>query len=432
MGLLDFLRKLLGGDDPLASPQQPRGPGYAPQAEHEVKPKAKRRARRLRLPPLRRERKASVSSRPARAKPYAMSRFGGAAYCDARVGGSPAQLSRFKLPVFDAPEELAAWLKVPLRKLAWLSDYHHNNAEADAQSKLSHYHYVWLKKRSGGFRLIEAPKPLLKAVQERILREILDHVPPHPAAHGFVKGRSIITNAAVHAGKYVIVKADLADFYPSVRQTRVVSIFRGMGYNLEMARWLARLCTNEAPAELRMPGEVDETIVPAALFRRHLPQGAPTSPALANLAAYGLDVRLSGLARKLGATYTRYADDLVFSGSEELLRKGQMAALLAFVKKIIGHERFALNTRKLRIIRRGDRQEVTGLSVNVKPNVPRPYFDTLKATLANCVRKGPAGQNRDAHDDFRAHLLGQIAFVRGVNPAKAARLQRMFERIQWS
>jgi len=450
MGLLDLLRRLLGGaDDPLASPQRPRGPGYSlgrepqagphvklearPEAQHGARPEGKRHAREVPcLPPLHRQRKPGVKSNPARTKPYAFARAQPGGYSDARVGGSPTQLARFGLPGFSTPEELAKWLQVPLKKLAWLSGYFGGRAAGRPPQKLHHYHYVWVKKRSGnGYRLIEAPKPVLKAIQERILREILDRVPPHATAHGFTKGRSIVTNAAAHTGKYVIVKADLADFYPSVRQPRVVSIFRGMGYNLEVSRWLARLCTNQAPAELRPPKRADDG-VPRMLFRRHLPQGAPTSPALANLSAYGLDVRLGGLARKAGIVYTRYADDLVFSGPEELLRKGRMPVLLAFVKTIIHSERFALNTRKLRIIRRGDRQQVTGLTVNAKPNVPRPYFDTLKAVLTNCARKGPAGQNRDGHENFRAHLLGQIAFVRSVNPAKAARLQRVFERIQWS
>jgi hypothetical protein len=407
MGLFDFVRKLL----------QPSG--RQPEKPHAVAP---------RLKALRRKRKPAAKRGFVKTKPYAMALHDGTSYHDLRDGGSMQQLMRFRLPSFATPEELAAWLKTPLKQLAWLSDYHNNNAEAGAPSKLAHYHYVWVAKRSGGKRLIEAPKPRLKAIQTRMLREILDRVPPHGAAHGFVKGRSILSNAAQHAGKYVIVKADLADFYPSVKRRRVVAIFRGVGYNLEIARWLARLCTNRAPKTLPAP---DGAAVPAVLFRPHLPQGAPTSPALANLAAYGLDVRLNGMAKKFGVTYTRYADDLVFSGPEELLSKGRMAKLISYVKQIIASEQFTLNPKKLRVIRRGDRQEVTGLTVNKKPNVTRPRFDTLKAILTNCVRKGPASQNRDGHEDFRAHLVGQIAFVRGVNRAKAARLQKVFERIVW-
>jgi hypothetical protein len=259
------------------------------------------------------------------------------------------------------------------------------------------------------------------------LREILDRVPAHPAAHGCVKGRSIATNAQPHCEKYAILKVDLENFYPKIRFSRVSGIFRGMGYGLEASRWLARLCTNRLPMNFKGPRELQEIYAPG-----HLPQGAATSPALANLAAWAMDVRMSGLAKKFGVTYTRYVDDMTFSCDEKFMNGHSMHHFIRYVRGIVRNERFTWNNEKKQIVRNGHRQIVTGLTVNQKPNVSRKEFDRLKATLNNCVRKGIATQNRDKHENFRAHLSGRIAFVASVNPQKAQRLQKIFDRIAWA
>ena len=161
----------------------------------------------------------------------------------------------------------------------------------------------------------------------------------------------------------------------------------------------------------------------------HLPQGAPTSPALANLCAYRVDCRLSGLAQAAGAAYTRYADDLAFSGGEGFERcverfSAQSAAILF-------EEGFQVHHRKTRIMRRGVRQYLAGVVTNERVNVVRADFDRLKAILTNCVRHGPESQNREGHASFRMHLLGRVGFVEMVNPGKGARLRRIFEQIPW-
>src|SRR5207248_9475177 len=136
----------------------------------------------------------------------------------------------------------------------------------------------------------------------------------------------------------------------------------------------------------------------------HLPQGAPTSPALANLCAYRLDCRLDALARSLGAAYTRYADDLAFSGGEELERGARRFQVL--VCRVALEEGFEVHTRKSRFMRRAVRQQLAGVVVNDRPNVKRADFDALKAILCNCARHGPASQNRDGRGAFRAYLPG--------------------------
>jgi hypothetical protein len=150
---------------------------------------------------------------------------------------------------------------------------------------------------------------------------------------------------------------------------------------------------------------------------------------LANTCFYRIDCRLAGLAQAAGAGYTRYADDLAFSGDSDFDRAVERFA--THVAVLLSEEGFTVNHRKTRIMRQGVRQRLAGLVTNARLNVPRADFDRLKATVTNCVRHGPAGQNRDEVPDFRAHLQGRIAFVESVNPSKAARLRALFNQIAW-
>jgi hypothetical protein len=335
-------------------------------------------------------------------------------------------LDYYRLPKLQTPDDLAGWLSLPIGKLAWLTHRTNEQHRPETDQK-SHYFYRWLPKRRGGFRLIESPKADLRQVQQQILREILDHVPAHAAAHGFVRERSILTNAQPHLGQRFLLKLDLTDFYANVRYSRVVAIFRSLGYSREVAIWLARLTTTAIPWNLQSPLNSVEI---RTYTSRHLPQGASTSPALANLSAFGLDVRLSGLARAYGLQYTRYADDLTFSGPGRAVPA--LKEIIPLVTKIVHAERFSLNARKRRVIRGSRRQQVTGVVVNEKPNLSRPEFDRLKATLHNCIKHGPASQNRNAHADFAAHLRGRIAHLQQLNPGRGEKLLALYERINWS
>lgn len=328
-----------------------------------------------------------------------------------------------------SPPDLAAWLEVSLAHLEWFADEKRQHAAA-AEPALQHYGYAWLPKRRGPPRLIEAPKSRLKGLQRRILHGILDHLPAHDCAHGFVKGRSCLSAAQRHAGESLVVTADLKDFFLNTAPSRVHGLFRCLGYPWPVARLLTGLCTTATPAGVfgRPPERLDW-----ALRQRyrvaHLPQGAPTSPALANFCAWRLDCRLSGLAAHLNAGYTRYADDLAFSGDRELARRTK--PFLAAVAAIARAEGFALNPGKTRIMARAACQRITGLVVNDHLNIPRAEYDALKATLHNCRRHGPASQNRDGHGDFRSHLDGRVTWVENVNPRRGLRLRLMFEAIAW-
>jgi len=339
-------------------------------------------------------------------------------------------LAALGLPPLPSVGALAAWLQEPVGALAWLADQW--RLPHQEQTRLQHYHYRWVPKRSGGLRLIEIPKARLRRIQQKILRQMLDLAPPHAAAHGFRRGRSSVTHAALHAGRQTVIRMDLKDFFPSIQYARIAALFEKLGYPDQVAGLLARLCVNRTPNGAWRERQVAEAVTwreRQALKSPHLPQGSPCSPALANLCAYRLDLRLAALAQSLGATYSRYADDLVFSGDHDFARAAERLHLR--VAAIALEEGFRVNTRKTRLMREGTRQQVTGIVINRHPNIARDEYDKLKATLTNCVRYGPASQNRDGRADFRAYLAGRISYVKMVNARRATRLQRLADAIVW-
>ncbi len=339
----------------------------------------------------------------------------------------------WNLPSIESTAELAHWLQLTSGELEWFADLKKLTCATRADAKLRHYRYRLLTKKSGNIRLIEAPKPRLKEIQQRILHSILEKIPPHPAAHGFLKGRSIQTFASSHVGQRVVIRMDLQDFFPTISSARIQTAFRTMGYPEAVANRLGGICTNATPLDVWKAHDTDPLLIQAARElhkRRHLPQGAPTSPALANLCAYRLDCRLAGLAKAVNAQYTRYADDLVFSGNEAFERGAERFSI--HVAAILMEEGFHVNHRKTRIMRQGVRQHLVGLVANQKVNVIRSDFDRLKAILNNCVHLGPQGQNREAHPNFRMHIEGRVRFVEQINPQKGQRLRTIFDKIQWT
>jgi retron-type reverse transcriptase len=346
---------------------------------------------------------------------------------------APGPPETWPVPALTTPGDLARFLGLSVGELEWFADVQGRGCRG-GRDALRHYEYAWRPKPTGSVRLIEAPRPRLKALQRRVLDGVLAPIPPHDAAHGFRPGRSIRTFAGPHAGQDVVLRLDLRDFFPSVTAARVVAVFLTAGYPEAVARLLAGVCTHRVPGSAwRCPGAPALGSGPDAWRSRrryaqpHLPQGAPTSPALANLAAFRLDARLAGLAASAGARYTRYADDLVFSGGRDLARSIERFSVTAAATAL--EEGFQVNPRKTRAMRRGARQQVAGVVVNARPNVARDDYDRLKATLHNSARFGLESQNRNAHPDFRAHLAGLVAHVAMLNPARGAKLRAMLEAI---
>lgn len=264
-----------------------------------------------------------------------------------------------------------------------------------------------IPKSDGGQRAITAPRAALKRAQRAVLAKVLEVLPLHPCAHGFVKGRSVVTNARPHVGRALLVKLDLHDFFPTVDFRRVQGLFEYYGYNEEVSKLLAGLCTHR-------PVLADGFVVWPGV----LPQGAPTSPALANLVCRRLDARLEGVAKRFGAAYTRYADDLTFSFESAPKSLGRF---LWWVDQVTQQEGFALNARKRRILRPNQQQRVTGVVVNDRPTVPRSDRRRLRAILHQCRVEGVSAAAR-GREDFAQWLRGEAAWVNAVQPELGAKL----------
>jgi RNA-directed DNA polymerase len=327
-----------------------------------------------------------------------------------------ARLTQRRLPVLHTPADLAAALGITIPKLRWLA-FH-----TDVATRI-HYVRFAVPKRTGGTRMLSAPHKSLAAAQRWIFQNILTGLPVEPPAHGFVKGRSIVSNARPHAGRAVLVNLDLADFFPSVHFHRVRGIFEHLGYSGAVATLLALLCTECPRREVRYDGKTYFV----ATGPRGLPQGACTSPALANQAARMLDRRLAGLARKLDLVYTRYADDLTFSAALPI--NDRIGYLMARVRHVAQDEGFTVNEKKSRVLRRSTAQVVTGVVVNDKPTLRRREIRRLRAILHRASREGLDRQNRTGHPRFLAQLRGKIALLNMVRPELAAKYREQLARV---
>ena len=308
-----------------------------------------------------------------------------------------SRASENELPTLDTPLQLAEALSLSVGELRRLA-YHREAATS------VNYRRFTLPKRDGRSREIWAPLPRLKETQRWILHHIVERLFVHGAAHGFLPGRSILTNAEVHCDSRVLLKMDVKDFFPTITFPRVKGVFRKAGYREQPATLLALLCT-ESPREIVRDNGRDMYV---ALGPRCLPQGAPTSPALTNAICLRLDRRLTGLAHSLGWRYTRYADDMTFSLPSKQKGKPNLGQLIGLCKRVVSDEGFAVHPEKTRVSRRGGRQTVTGLVVNGEgvPRVPRKIRRQIRAAIHNI------GQGKPLRDDeTRSTIEGYLAYI---------------------
>ena len=325
-------------------------------------------------------------------------------------------LTKFGLPFFQSVTELAQKMQVDLPALRYL-------LYQRKVSKINHYHTFSLPKKSGGKRSISAPKKRLKQLQLWLLNTVLQSVTMGDQAHGFIKERSIVTNATPHLNQDIVINIDLKDFFPTISYARVKGLFQKLGYSEQLATIFALISTQAETEEVEMDG-VRYYVQKGSRF---LPQGSPASPAISNLIAHRLDKKVQGLAAKLNFTYTRYADDLSFSTNKE--NEKNIRSLLYFVEKIITEEGFAMHPDKTHIMRKGAQQKVTGIVVNEQLNVPREKLHKFRALLHNISVNGWQNQRWGKAVHPINAIEGFINFVSMVNKTKGNKFKADLQKI---
>jgi retron-type reverse transcriptase len=263
--------------------------------------------------------------------------------------------------------------------------------EKKNQQRKSCYTTFTIKKKSGKDRTIHAPVKGLKEFQKALNIILQCLYEPHSAATGFVTGKSIVDNAKKHVDQTYVYNIDLKDFFPSIDKSRVWGRLLVAPFNLgnsnerrTLANFIATICSTPMTVERLVSNEwVMQT-------KSVLPQGAPTSPTLTNIICEKLDKRLAGVAKRFGLNYSRYADDITFSSKHNTYEVSDSKVEKIFVsggsfdcevRKIVSEQNFHIKESKVRLQKRGYRQEVTGLVVNDKINVSRRYIKQLRQWL---------------------------------------------------
>ena len=308
--------------------------------------------------------------------------------------------------------------KVRVIKKNTVNYYAHSNF-----SGKSRYKEFTIKKKSGGERKISAPNTPLKLIQST-LNVILSAIyEPKEYVTGFVHGRGIIDNAKIHANKNYVFNIDLKDFFPSIELHRIKAVLKLPPFNLngdreKLAFMIANLSCHEG----------------------RLPQGSPTSPILSNIICQQLDRRLNGLAKKTGARFTRYADDITFSAHKDVFNM----AFKTEMRRIIEDQKFTINEKKVRLQGLGYRQEVTGLIVNEKVNVSKKYIREIRAMLHNWEKLGyeeansifkqiyitEKGSVKKESSSLRNVLWGKLQFLGMVRGKEDALFLKYFEQFK--
>ncbi len=317
----------------------------------------------------------------------------------ASANGAAAPAAAFDGSTLQTVDDLAAFLDVARGQLIYTL------YKAPDDHRYTHFE---IPKRSGGVRLISSPNGLVRELQYKLLPVFQGLCDAHPAAHGFIPGRSVVTNAVPHCGQRLVLNIDLADFFPSINFGRVRGLFMNPPFSMgaKAATVAAQICT----------------------YRNGLPRGAPTSPVLSNFVAAQLDRRLLRLARENHVVYSRYADDITFSTNRPAMpaslavfevENGPMTTVRAgdALEQAIMLCGFAINSRKVRLQGRAVRQTVTGLTVNAKPNVARTRIRDLRAMLHAWQK---FGLDAAANVHFQRHK-GQSGSARPASPGQAFR-----------
>ena len=322
------------------------------------------------------------------------------------------KLKENQMPVIETDRELANLLQIEYSTLRSLV-YHRDVITFD------NYYRFEIPKKSGGTRHIAAPKTQLKAAQRQVLEQILQKAEVSDLSHGFLKARSILTSAKTHhTSPDLLINIDLENFFPTITFERVRGLYQSFGYSGYIASLLAMLCTYCE----RMPLEIKGETKYIKISERVLPQGSPASPMITNIICRNMDKRIDGLCKKLGLTYTRYADDMSFSymGDTENLAIG---SFLNSINKIIESEGFHMKKEKTHILRKNNRQYITGIVINNEEiGVPKKWVKILKASIHNAEKLKDSGGSVSNKTIYE--ISGKIAWLKSVNAKRYEKIIR--------
>jgi len=274
---------------------------------------------------------------------------------------------------------------------AALVGYDHEYICRMAYSPKSFYRTFKIKKANGKDRRIDEPLPDLKEIQRWVLREILEKLPLHSTAKAYRPGTTIKDNARFHRKQPMVLSMDIKDFFPSIRMHDVFLIFQSIGYNRKVASLLAHLCC----------------------YKRCLPQGAPTSPYISNIRMEHFDNTIFQFALARRIRYTRYADDLTFSGDFDA------AKMIRFVDHVLYNEGFLVNSKKTRIARQNSRQVVTGIIVNDHMQLPREVRRKIRQEVYYIKTYGLDSHLRkinETRNNYLGHLISLVGYGCFINP----------------
>lgn len=349
------------------------------------------------------------------------------------------KLTARELPVLFSLEHLAIEMGIQSNYLRILNgDAKDDNYDYGYEHKYERYNYFKLQKRNGTYREIMAPAKDLKYIQKWILENILVQFPLKDSCKGFRKKISIFDNAKVHEKAEVILKVDLLKFYDTITEKRVYGIFKAMGYVENLAFSLAKLCTaRHRDSYWDNFDEESKTILYQLVGQKPpiIPQGAPTSPMLANIAATNMDKRFEALAKKMKFNYSRYADDLTFSISKE----GTLPSL-KLITRIVNNEHFFVNTSKTNYMKKGSKQYVTGLTTTNGVNVSKKYRKEISEHIYYCRKFGVQKHLEKRAKEFPNYnwlkfhnwLYGHICFIKSINERASLKMLEDFNKINWS
>ncbi|WP_410880488.1 reverse transcriptase family protein [Myroides sp. DW712] len=309
--------------------------------------------------------------------------------------------------------------------------------EANEGYKTKKYNHFFIKKKKRGYREIMAPHKDLKYIQKWLLSNIISKFPLRDSCKGFRTGISIKENALTHVNARVILKVDLLKFYDTITEKRVYGVFQKMGYSKNLSYSLAKLCTTQHHERYWENFSYNEKRILSKLFDERpsiLPQGAPTSPYIANIVATNMDSRFEKLSVKMNFSYSRYADDLTFSIHE----KGKLPSL-RLIEKIISEENFYINKEKITYMYKGSKQYVTGLTVSNGVHTSKKYRKEIARHIYFCRKYGVKqhlSRNRDkfpSYNSIKFHdwLYGHICFIHSIDDKASEKILCDFNKINW-